>query len=84
MLSYSPWEERTPWGALKDGEMRCVDQPFHFVDADARNSQIASLWNIIFQKYRVMPKFSDPPLMWMERAATSKLFFSIPDIYYFY
>ncbi|XP_008316783.1 thiamine pyrophosphokinase 2 [Cynoglossus semilaevis] len=23
------------------------------------------------EKYRVMPKFSDPPLMWMERAATS-------------
>lgn len=26
---------------------------------------------LLFQKYNVMAKFSDPPVMWMERAATS-------------
>lgn len=33
---------------------------------------LIKLRHLLFQKYSVMPTFSDPPLMWMERAATSR------------
>lgn len=42
---------------------------------------LITLKHLFFQKYSVMPRFSDCPLMWMERAATSRFWSTISGFY---